>query len=990
MAVSRCWLFILVLIAGVAASGAKALEPVDVAEQPAIELLSRVERASDASGSLSFSTAPDSDGVVQRVEVRSQSPTPSGEWAVVALSNGGDTAVDRLIVAPHSVPAGSGWRRPDLAARRIVAVTPAEGLTLEGTTDGSADVFAVTLAPGAVVTLAIELAADQERALPALTVWDPDARRDAEAMANLYRGIVLGVGGIVLLFTLTLVVVRGATMFQAAAVFAAAALMLAALRFGFAGRTLGIETEALARWEALTELGVAAGFVLFPFTYLALHRWHPRALAALGAWLAVLAGGAVLALFDPASAASVARLSIAVSAAVGLSIALWLAQRGFDRAQEIMPMWLGAVAWAVGGWALVTGRLDSPLATPALVGGLVLLAAMAALTVAQHAFAQSRGARIDDSERLALALEGAGDALFDHDIAGDRVTVGSEATAALGFAAGALDGRLDRFAEHVHPEDRDRFQVALSTLADRGQGRLDLDLRLRAAEEGSRAGRHRWYRLRLRPALDRRGAVARTIGTLTDVDAERQSRERLLADAVHDNLTGLPNRELLIDRLKGALALACEPESTLRPAVFLIDIDRFAQVNEAFGTTTADNVLVSTARRLLHVVRPQDCLARIGGDRFALLVLSKPDPEDLVVLADRLQRAVRLPIQVDGREVSVTASLGLAAVGDRSQPDEARAQTMIADAEIAVEEAKRLGGDRAEPFRPALKRSLDRDYHLENDLRHALERREIEMHYQPIVEIDGERIAGFEALMRWESPSRGVVPPDDFIPLAERNGLIVRLGLFALEEAFDELQRLRKAAADDSLFVSVNISSRQLVRQDLIADVRSVLKRAPDAASGLKLEFTESMVMASPEQASIVLQRLKELGTSLALDDFGTGHSSLSRLTRFPFDTVKIDRSLVRGEDDGARPVVLRALVALTHDLGMDAVAEGLESEEDAAALRALRCRYGQGFLFGGPVRAEAARAALKRQRRKRRSAADGGEAPKDERAERSEADIAD
>ena len=965
----------IVLLLFACSGRAAALEPVDVVAQPAVDILSGAERIDGAGTRVSFSTAPDADGIVRRVEVRSQvgadaSVRGSGDWIVFALANPSDTQVDRLIVAPLAQLAGSGWWRPDLGAKRIVAITPSEGFALEAQSDDGADVYAVTLDPGAVVTFAAELAAGQSRVLPELTVWAPDARKDAANALTLYHGVVLGIAGLLTMFLIVLVVAQGALIFQAAAWFALATLAAIAFQMGFVARTFELTLLELTRWQAWTELALAAGFVVVPAAYLALGRWLPRGRLVVAAWLGVLGMGTIVAFFDAGIAATIARLSIALTLMAVAVILVWQLLRGFDRAQALLAAWLLAIGWGVAAWGVVTGRLADPSATPALLGGLVVVAALFAITVARHALPDGASLDIDDSARRALALEGAGDAVFEWDAARNAVSISEHATGALGLQRGSLDGTLDACALHLHPQDRDRFATALQALVDRGVGRLDQDIRIRAAESGTISqARYNWFRLRARPVVSARmkdgDRTDRCIGTLTEVTSERTGQERLLRDAVHDSLTGLPNRELFLDRLITALVLAKDETSGLKPALFIIDLDRFAHINATFGVSTADNVLVSMARRLLNVVRPQDCLARLAADRFALVVLSEPDPEGLALLADRLQRAVRMPVKFGEQEIAVTASLGLAGADPSQKADRNRAEALIADAEIAVAEAKRLGGDRVEPFRPAMRRTIDRDYHVENDLRRALARREIEMHYQPIVALADGRTAGFEALMRWRSPDRGLMPPDDFIPLAERTGIIVELGVFALDKAMSDLAILRKAADDDTLFVSVNISSRQLMRHDLIGDVKGVLDRA-EVEDGLKLELTESMVMDNPEQASAVLARVRELGAGLALDDFGTGHSSLAQLTRLPFDIIKIDRSLVAGgsQEDDDRPVVLRALVTMAHELGKSVVAEGIEDEEDAKALAALDCRYGQGFLYGSPLEIDDAVARMKKARR--------------------------
>ena len=285
---------------------------------------------------------------------------------------------------------------------------------------------------------------------------------------------------------------------------------------------------------------------------------------------------------------------------------------------------------------------------------------------------------------------------------------------------------------------------------------------------------------------------------------------------------------------------------------------------------------------------------------------------------------------------------------------------MLKDAELAMYHAKRIGGDRIEVFKPAMRaRKTDR-LTLESELRRALEREEITILYQPIVRLEDRSVAGFEALARWDHPKMGRMSPSEFISIAEEIGLIVDLGLFVLERTARQLSAWqRNLRLREPVFASVNVSSRQLLRHDLIHDLRTVLSRSGLARGTLKLELTESLVMENPEHAAQLLTRIRELGAGLALDDFGTGHSSLSYLQRFPFDTIKIDQSFVRTNNKGTRPVILRSIIALAHDLGMDVVAEGAETDSDAVELYQLGCEYAQGYVFGEPMTAEAARKLL-------------------------------
>jgi diguanylate cyclase (GGDEF)-like protein len=476
------------------------------------------------------------------------------------------------------------------------------------------------------------------------------------------------------------------------------------------------------------------------------------------------------------------------------------------------------------------------------------------------------------------------------------------------------------------------------------------DFRLRTPD-----GHYLWFALKARPVVGSDGEVVRLVGTLTDVTEFKTAEERLLHDAVHDNLTGLPNRQLFIDRLEAVIGFA-KVDAGIRPTVIVIDLDRFKQVNDSVGIAVGDSILLTLARRLGRLLKPQDTLARLSGDQFALILLSEREPNRIVAFAETIRRTLRAPISFNDREIFLTASIGLA-LGD-GQPH--RTEEVLKDAELAMYHAKRIGGDRIEIFKPSMRaRKTDR-LTLESELRRALERDEIVMLYQPIIRLEDRSVAGFEALARWDHPKMGRMSPAEFISIAEEIGLIVDLGLFALERTARQLGMWQRTVRSrDPVFASVNVSSRQLLRHDLIHDLRTVLARSGLARGTLKLELTESLVMENPEHAAQMLTRIRELGAGLALDDFGTGHSSLAYLQRFPFDTIKIDQSFVRTNNRGTRPVILRSIIALAHDLGMEVVAEGAESDSDAVELYQMGCEYAQGFVFGEPMSADQARELL-------------------------------
>ena len=931
----------------VGASAAVAVEAVNIrVDAPAIDLTNAIEFQNTQGDRVQVSTAPGADGIVRRIEVRAREAGTN--WAVFALANDGDEQIDRLIVAPHYRMVGSGLIWPDLGTSRIVNITPSSGDPPERLDNTSADVFRVTLDPGTVITFVAELRTPN---LPQLYLWEPDAFKDKVNSLTLYQGIVIGIAGLLALFLTILFVVKGSVMFPAAAALGWAVLIYIGIDFGFWGKVFDMSSGAERIWRAAGEAILVATLLVFLFAYLNLNRWHVRYAHITVGWLAFLGALVAVALFSPEVASGIARISLFFVAVLGFALVVYLSTHGYDRAVMLIPTWFLLVVWVFGAAFAVLAFVTNDIVGPALLGGLVLIVMLIGFTVMQHAFAGGMAQGIvSDVERRALALTGAGDMIWDWDVSADRVFTSPETEALLGLKPGSLDGAAATWLEVLHPLDRDRFRATLDGVVEQRRGRVAQDFRVRAAD-----GHYFWFALRARPVVGTDGEVIRLVGTLNDVTEFKTAEERLLHDAVHDNLTGLPNRELFLDRLEAVLGLA-RADGGIRPTVIVIDIDRFKQVNDSVGMALADSILLTLARRLGRLIKPQDTLARLSGDQFGLIILSEKDSARIVEFAETVRRTIRAPITFNDREIFLTGSIGLTP-GD-SEPQ--RAEERLKDAELAMYHAKRLGGDRIDVFKPAMRARKSDRLSIESDLRRALERDEIAILYQPIVRLDDRAVAGFEALARWNHPRLGRLSPNEFINIAEETGLIVELGLFVLERTARQLSIWQRTLRPrDTLFASVNVSSRQLLRHDLIQDLRTVLARAPLARGSLKLELTESVVMENPEHAAQMLQRIRELGAGLALDDFGTGHSSLAYLQRFPFDTIKIDQSFVRTTSKGTRPVILRSIIALAHDLGMDVVAEGAETDSDAVELYQLGCEYAQGFVFGEPMTAEKARELL-------------------------------
>ncbi len=442
---------------------------------------------------------------------------------------------------------------------------------------------------------------------------------------------------------------------------------------------------------------------------------------------------------------------------------------------------------------------------------------------------------------------------------------------------------------------------------------------------------------------------------------------RQLHDTFHDALTDLPNRILFTRQLQEAIAQrqrfttvqedASEPPSI---AVLFLGLDNFKTINDSFGHRLGDQLLVSTKKRLQACLHPRDQLARVGGDEFAILRRRVIDPDEVTHLADRLQQQMTQPFKLGGQEVFTTASVGI--VLDRADsgcvPEE-----ILRDAHTAMNRAKASGKARHEVFVTGMRLQVMSRMQLETDLRRAIGDNQFCLYYQPIIALKTGRIAGFEALIRWQHPERGFVPPIEFIPIAEETNLIIPLGRWILNEACRQLRRWQdEFPKEPPLIISVNLSGKQFAQPDLVEQIEQCLKQTQLAGRSLKLEITESIAMTDVEATIALLQQLKALDLKLSIDDFGTGYSSLSYLHRFPTNTIKVDRSFVSRmgyESEDAH--IVQTIIMLGHNLGMDIVAEGVETQEQLDRLRSLGCEYGQGYFFSKPLSADAMRMMIAR-----------------------------
>ena len=436
----------------------------------------------------------------------------------------------------------------------------------------------------------------------------------------------------------------------------------------------------------------------------------------------------------------------------------------------------------------------------------------------------------------------------------------------------------------------------------------------------------------------------------------RDYNDQLQHDALHDALTGLPNRALFTDRLRHALILAKRRAGYFYGVLF-IDLDGFKVINDSLGHTVGDQLLIAFSKKLQGCVRPTDTVARLGGDEFAVLLEDISGEGNAIYVASRIKEELKKPFAVAKNEVFVAGSMGIALSSSGYETPE----QVIRDADTAMYQSKAHRRADVTIFEPAMHARAMERLLLETDLRRAIERREFVAYYQPILSVQGRHIVGYEALARWSHPERGLVPPGQFIPMAEETGMIVAIDRLILSQACAQMKAwLDRFRGNHLNFVSVNLAYKQILQPDLVEHVAQVLNETGLPPEHLKLEITENVLFENPESASTLLMRLRGLGVKLYIDDFGTGYSSLSYLHRLPINGLKIDRSFVKRIDDvGENQAIIRTIMTLARDLNIEAVAEGVETASQLAHLESLNCAYWQGFLFSKPVRSEEAQALI-------------------------------
>jgi diguanylate cyclase (GGDEF)-like protein/PAS domain S-box-containing protein len=640
---------------------------------------------------------------------------------------------------------------------------------------------------------------------------------------------------------------------------------------------------------------------------------------------------------------------------------LALADEAVDDVVFVLPVKVRSSDW---GMLSIVGQIDSKVAS----GRETLNQWAALLTVAldhqanvasleeqrqkvERSYVRERGLveeiRLSE-QRYALAAEAASGGLWDWDLVDDVVFYSARWIALLECPDDAIGNTSDDWFGRVHPDD---LAGLLSAIEEHLVGRstaVELEHRIRRGD-----GSYLWVLCRALVIRDADGGPIRMVGSLTDVHERKELESQLRRAALYDPLTNLPNRTLFLDRLRVTMTRASR-HADHRFAVLFLDLDGFKLVNDSLGHLLGDTLLSSVAERILADLRPSDTASRFGGDEFAILLDDIVAPHNPVAVAERLQDRLARPFHVGGHEIFVTASIGIASSSTGYQS----AEDVLRDADTAMYRAKATEKGTHAIFDSGMHTRAVSRLRVEAELRQAIDGGQLRLYYQPIVAIRTGHTLAFEALVRWEHPTRGLLGPADFLPIAEETGLIVPMGRWILKEACRQIAVWRRAGAPADLRVSVNVSNRQFWHRGLLEDVQQCLQEFDLEPRNIVLEITETVVMHNADLAERMLMDLHEAGFALHIDDFGTGYSSLQALHRFPIEALKVDRSFVWGLGSDPRSTELvRTIAMMARNLGVDVIAEGLETEDQRRRVERLGCTYGQGYLFSRPVPGDVAAA---------------------------------
>ena len=881
-------------------------------------------------------------GDPKKVTLQARGPGPTYYWSLFSFENKTDRPLDFILDVEQQVFVGSGLLPVKPIRSPLLGAVATNGQALVQTNVSSAKTFAFQIAPREIFNIAIETPTADLQA----TLWQRQFWLERQSDVTFFQGLVFGIALLVAFGVLAIYGFRPHIVFLSATAFAVASLVFIAFESGQLSALLayiprsGINENML---RAIVETLLAASLSICTLTFTKIAKNSPVA-----GFLILFAGGLLLAnsvyaLAEPSQATSFARFGFALLTLSGLFITIRNRKIDNTLVDRDLLFWLSLLTWTI--FAGVVCNLSSQifLLSPMLQGALAATLIILAMVLLRFLFNQGLNAKpfITDSNRRSLALSSAGHAMWEWQPHLNSLSVGDDLARSLGYNQLEWQGNAQGpMIQVLHPQDIANYMGVVGDVEQRPGQMVMRELRLRKAD-----GSYRWYLLRARWVPGPNQLSDRCIGTLTDITKDKEAEEQLVSDSVHDAVTGLPNRVLFIDRVEREL----KKTMCLPFRILLVDIDRLKTLNDALGHEFGDQLLKTAGERISEAIESDETVARISGSQFAVLAVEAIARRSASTLAADIAQSLAKPIMLRNQELSLVSSVGISLVNDAGN-----AATMMQQASTALLQAQQSTTKKIVTYSKHLKDERAAELNLESELRRAISNDEIEVHYQPICYFHTLEVAGFEALARWRHPTQGLLPPLQFIELAEKAGLITEIGQIVLSMAARQLGIWQRVLRRDKFFfVAVNVSATQLMHKDFLKQVQDVINRETLSLGSLKIEVTESVIMRQPQKAAKLLLQLRSLGVGLSCDDFGTGFSSLSSLRNFPFDTLKIDRSFIDPETyDDRSATIIATITDLAHRLNMVVVAEGIETQDQIDNLALLGCDLGQGYLIGQPITA--------------------------------------
>ncbi len=887
----------------------------------------------------------ETDGSRAVLELRGAGLGPEFNWTVFTFRNAGKDKAAYVLAVDTQRLAASGIVEVEPFGSQLTSVQwLASSIDHAETTSATADAFRFELNPTQSITLGLE----GRTVLSGARIYTISTFAQREASLAFLRGAVLAVGFVLALSILSLYGIRTNRVFLVGGFFAFAALLFMALEAGYLDKlsfTQGNVMLTLQHVRAIVESLLALGIGLLFWGLTNLYR---RSFKAELPYILLILGLVALvsfAAFAPDYATKVARWAVVALAIVGFVAAVLSKRNGVEVMDSATLFWGALLLWVFVATIATVGDSQSPVWHSAVLAGLTAVVGLLAFVSLRLAFAQGflSNPYQQDSTRRSLALTGAQHFLWDWQPQENALDVGVDLARSLGHPTDKLKSTAAArwFAALVHPADELAYRKSLDLRGQRAGDFVEQELRLRDV-----SGTYQWFSLRARALPGAGGVPARLIGTLTDITRNKQTEDRLINESIHDPVTGLPSRALFVDRVEQEVT---KPLALPR-RILLVGIERFKILNEGLGPDLGDQLLMAAGQRITECLHSEESVARMSGSRFAVMHVETISGRNAQTLAEDILLKLAEPIHVLSQDVYLSASIGISLSSSKATS----AAVLQQQAETALQEAQAQGPRNIAVFHQKLTDERATNVALENDLRRAISRHEIEVHYQPILHLQTREVAGIEALARWRHPSRGLLQPSEFIGMAEQAGMIRDIGDMVMTEAVRQMGIWQRVLTRNRpVFMSINVSADQLSDTGFMDRLNSMIAREGVLPHAIKIEITESVVMRFPERARQLIQRLRNLGIGVACDDFGTGFSNLASLRELAFDTLKMDGSFITGNGlDGRGGVILQSVISMAHSLGMMVVAEGIEKEEQAHQLLLLGCELGQGFALGGPMTA--------------------------------------